>query len=45
LVLEVPEEELEPMKELIPQVMESAISLDVPLKVDLSYGDNWYEAK
>ncbi len=45
LVFEVPKEELETMKELIRQVMESAITLDVPLKVDLSYGDNWYEAK
>jgi DNA polymerase-1 len=45
LVFEVPEDELEIMKELVPQVMENAIELDVPLKADVSYGKNWYEAK
>ncbi|EFM08825.1 DNA polymerase I [Paenibacillus curdlanolyticus YK9] len=45
LVFEVPADELELMKELVPQVMESAIKLDVPLKADVSFGDNWYEAK
>jgi DNA polymerase-1 len=33
------------MKKLVPEVMESAIELDVPLKADVSYGHNWYEAK
>lgn len=45
LVFEVPEDELELMKSLVPEVMESAIELDVPLKADVSYGMNWYEAK
>ncbi len=45
LVFEVPEEELETMKALVPQVMESALKLDVPLKADVSFGSNWYEAK
>jgi DNA polymerase-1 len=45
LVFEVPKEELELMKVLVPEVMESALSLDVPLKVDVNYGVNWYEAK
>lgn len=45
LVFEVPEEELELMKRLVPEVMESALKLDVPLKVDVNYGENWYEAK
>ncbi|MEF3303766.1 DNA polymerase I [Paenibacillus sp. GYB003] len=45
LVFEVPKDELETMKRLVPEVMESALKLDVPLKVDVSYGDNWYEAK
>lgn len=45
LVFEVPEDELELMKELVPNVMESAIKLDVPLKADVNYGINWYEAK
>jgi DNA polymerase-1 len=45
LVFEVPEDELDLMKRLVPEVMESALALDVPLKVDVSYGENWYEAK
>ncbi|MUT65817.1 DNA polymerase I [Paenibacillus sp. NEAU-GSW1] len=45
LVFEVPEEELELMKELVPAVMAGAIKLDVPLKADVNYGVNWYEAK
>lgn len=45
LVFEVPEDELDLMKQLVPDVMETAIELDVPLKVDVSYGVNWYEAK
>ena len=45
LVFEVPEDELETMKALVPSVMENAIELDVPLKAEVSYGKNWYEAK
>jgi DNA polymerase-1 len=45
LVFEVPEAEFEEMKILVPQIMESAIQLDVPLKADVSFGANWYEAK
>lgn len=45
LVFEVPPEELETMKELVPKVMAEAFPLDVPLKADVNYGVNWYEAK
>jgi len=45
LVFEVPAEELEGLKELVAQVMENAIQLKVPLKVDVSVGETWYEAK
>lgn len=45
LVFEVPEEELETMKKLVPEVMEQALQLSVPLKAEVSYGRNWYEAK
>ncbi|MGF7032295.1 DNA polymerase-1 [Paenibacillus mucilaginosus] len=45
LVLEVPEEELETMKAMVADVMENALKLDVPLKVDVDFGENWYEAK
>ncbi|WP_238191270.1 DNA polymerase I [Paenibacillus sp. L3-i20] len=45
LVFEVPADELELMKTLVPEVMSGALKLDVPLKADVSFGDNWYEAK
>ncbi|MBW4082310.1 DNA polymerase I [Paenibacillus sp. S150] len=45
LVFEVPEDELELMKELLPKVMAGALKLSVPLKAEVSYGSNWYEAK
>ncbi|BCG58507.1 DNA polymerase I [Paenibacillus sp. URB8-2] len=45
LVFEVPEDELETMKKLVPEVMEGALKLSVPLKAEVSYGSNWYEAK
>lgn len=45
LVFEVPEDELEVMKKLVPEVMSHALKLSVPLKSDVSYGSNWYEAK
>jgi len=40
----VPKEELEPLKTLIRQEMESAVELKVPLKADIGYGTNWLEA-
>lgn len=45
LVFEVPEEEIETMKQLVKQEMEQALELSVPLKVDVQVGRNWYEAK
>ncbi|MDO7906096.1 DNA polymerase I [Paenibacillus sp. JX-17] len=45
LVFEVPEDELETMKKLVPATMEAALQLSVPLKAEVSYGSNWYEAK
>jgi len=45
LVFEVPEDEIDEMQKQVPLVMEQAIALDVPLKVDVHYGRTWYEAK
>ncbi|MGZ9583213.1 DNA polymerase I [Paenibacillus marinisediminis] len=45
LVFEVPADEVEQMKRLVPEVMEQALTLAVPLKADVSVGTNWYEAK
>lgn len=43
LVLEVPNDECEAITTLICSVMESAYQLDVPLKVDVEMGPNWYD--
>ncbi len=45
LVFEVPDDEMETMCRLVPQVMESAVELCVPLKVDTKVGRNWGEVK
>jgi DNA polymerase I len=45
LIFEAPEQEIEKLKEIVCDVMEQAVQLDVPLKVDVSWGDSWYEAK
>ena len=44
LVLEVPREHLETLRELVITGMESALELDVPLVVDAHSGGNWAEA-
>ncbi len=44
LVFEVPESEIDKMKNLVKEKMESAIKLSVPIKVDMGIGDNWLEA-
>ncbi len=45
LLLELPEEELESVRELVVDTMCDAFSLDVPLKVEASTGHNWLELK
>ncbi len=45
LIFEVPEEEIEILKQIVPDVMEHAVELDVPLKVDYCYGPTWFDAK
>ncbi|WP_404800776.1 DNA polymerase I [Guptibacillus algicola] len=45
LIFEAPEEEIETLKRIVPDVMETAIELVVPLKVDYEYGSTWYDAK
>ncbi len=41
LVFEVPEEEIETMKQLVADRMENVYALKVPLKVDVGVGKNW----
>ncbi|NLX36491.1 MAG: DNA polymerase I [Chloroflexi bacterium] len=43
LMLEVPESELETVRELVPRTMQEAYQLSVPLKVDVSVGKTWLE--
>lgn len=45
LIFEAPEEEIEKLKKIVPEVMESALTLDVPLKAEWAYGLSWYETK
>ena len=43
LIFEVPEDELEEMRQLVPEIMSTALELSVPLKVDIKTGSNWGE--
>ena len=45
LVFNVLNDELEEVSSIVRDIMEHTIELSVPLKVDIEYGDNWYEAK
>ncbi len=45
LVLDCPEEEADRAAEILKFEMENAVKLNVPLKVDVHTGKNWYEAK
>ena len=45
LLLEVKNNEREEVKILLKEAMEEAMKLKVPLKVELSEADNWYNAK
>jgi DNA polymerase-1 len=45
LIFEAPENEIERLKEIVPEVMENAVALNVPLKADYAYGPTWYDAK
>jgi DNA polymerase-1 len=45
LVFEAPKAELDRLNELVKDVMENAVSLQVPLITDSSWGETWYEAK
>ncbi|MER2115940.1 MAG: DNA polymerase I, partial [Solibacillus isronensis] len=45
LIFEAPREEVEILERIVPEVMENAIKLSVPLKVEFSYGPTWYDAK
>ena len=45
LIFDVPKAELDTIKKIVPEVMQSAVTLDVPLIADSNWGHNWYDAK
>ena len=45
LIIEAPEDEKEKAGQILKHEMENAVSLKVPLKVDISCGKSWYDAK
>lgn len=44
LVFDVPKNEIEQLETMISEAMSSAVTLDVPLIVEMSFGQNWLEA-
>ncbi|EJD92424.1 DNA polymerase I [Staphylococcus epidermidis] len=45
LIFEIPKSEVEDFTKFVEEIMEQALVLDVPLKVDSNYGATWYDAK
>ena len=45
LIFDVPEDEIDEVKDIVRDTMENIYKLDVPLKVEINYGKDWYEAK
>ena len=45
LIFEIPENEVSKFEKFIEDIMDNALDLDVPLKVESSYGKTWYDAK
>ena len=45
MIFEAPASEIATLEKLVPSVMDSAVKLDVPLKVETAHGKTWYEAK
>ena len=45
LIFDVPDEELNIVIDIVREIMENVYKLSVPLKVEIDYGRDWYEAK
>jgi DNA polymerase-1 len=45
LIFDIPRDEVEDFIPVIKEIMENAMELRVPLKVDYGYGNDWYEVK
>jgi len=44
LVFEVPQDEIETMKQLVTETMNDAMTMAVPLETEVNYGKSWYDA-
>ena len=45
LIFEVPNDEIDEFSPFVEEIMDNALELSVPLSVESSYGDTWYDAK
>jgi len=45
LIFEAPTSEIPELTALVTKVMDSAVTLDVPMQVESHYGKTWYDAK
>ena len=45
LIIETHKDEEEEVEKLMKDIMENAVTLNIPLKVELKAGENWYETK
>ncbi|KRM72888.1 DNA polymerase I [Lacticaseibacillus brantae] len=45
LIFEAPTSELETLSSLVPKIMDSAVDLAIPLKVESHFGPTWFDAK
>lgn len=45
LIFDVPDDELNIVIDIVREIMENVYKLSVPLKVEIDYGRDWYEAK
>lgn len=45
LIFEAPAAEIPTLEKLVPKIMDSAVDLEIPLKVDSHYGPTWYDVK
>lgn len=45
LIFEAPAQEIPILEKIVPEVMNSAVHLDIPLKVESAHSTTWYDAK
>src|SRR5699024_8414753 len=45
LIIEAPRDEIDKLTEIVPAMMENTVELSIPLKVEYTYGNSWFDAK